>query len=94
MNCERLKLSKTLFDMGMKVAAVATMCQDRRVFDAMMQAGTPCPFEGKIGDAARDLWNENPEKLPKLEEAKKDDTYKKMGFGALLGAAIYKLFGF
>jgi hypothetical protein len=94
MNCERLKLSKTLFDMGMKVAAVATMCQDRRVFDAMMQAGTPCPYEGKIGDAARDLWAENPEKLPKLEEAKKDDTYKKMGFGALLGAAIYKLFGF
>jgi hypothetical protein len=94
MNCERLKLSKTLFDMGMKVAAVATMCQDRRVFDAMIQAGTPCPYEGKIGDAARDLWAENPEKLPKLEEAKKDDTYKKMGFGALLGAAIYKLFGF
>ena len=94
MNCERLKLSKTLFDMGMKVAAVATMCQDRRVFDAMMQAGTPCPYEGKIGDTARDLWAENPEKLPKLEEAKKDDTYKKMGFGALLGAAIYKLFGF
>jgi hypothetical protein len=94
MNCERLKLSKTLFDMGMKVAAVATMCQDRRVFDAMMQAGTPCPYEGKIGDAARDLWAENPEKLPKLEEAKKDDMYKKMGFGALLGAAIYKLFGF
>jgi len=94
MNCERLKLSKTLFDMGMKVAAVATMCQDRRVFDAMMQAGTPCPFEGKIGEVARDLWAENPEKMPKLEEAKKDDTYKKMGFGALLGAAIYKLFGF
>jgi hypothetical protein len=48
MNCERLKLSKTLFDMGMKVAAVATMCQDRRVFDAMLAAGTPCPYEGKI----------------------------------------------
>jgi hypothetical protein len=93
-NCERLKLSKTLFDMGMKVAAVATMCQDRRVFDAMMQAGTPCPFEGHIGDAAKDLWAEHPEKMPKIEEIKSDDTLKKMGFGALLGAAVYKLFGF
>ena len=65
LNCERLKLSKTLFDMGMKVAAVATMCQDRRVFDAMLQAGTPCPFEGKIGDQAREAWTANPDKLPK-----------------------------
>jgi hypothetical protein len=64
MNCERLKLSKTLYDMGMKVAAVATMCQDRRVFDAMMQAGTPCPFEGKIGEQAKLAWAENPDKVP------------------------------
>ena len=28
MNCERIKLSKNLYDMGMKVAAVATLCQD------------------------------------------------------------------
>ena len=33
-NCERLKISKTLYDMGMKVAAVF-LCQDRRVYDAM-----------------------------------------------------------
>jgi len=65
-NCERLKLSKTLFDMGMKVAAVATMCQDRRVFDAMMQAGTPCPYEGKIGDQAREEWEAHPEKVPTI----------------------------
>lgn len=63
-NCERLKISKTLYDMGMKVAAVATMCQDRRVFDAMMQAGTPCPFEGKIGEQAKAAWAENPKKIP------------------------------
>jgi hypothetical protein len=50
MNCERLKLSKTLYDMGMKVAAVAVMCQDERVFNAMMNAGTPCPIDGKIGE--------------------------------------------
>jgi len=92
MNCERLKLSKTLYDMGMKVAAVATMCQDRRVFDAMMAAGTPCPYEGQIGVVARMAWEANPDKIPKLDEAKTDDTYKKVGIGALLGALVFKLF--
>ena len=51
-NCERLKISKTLYDMGMKVAAVSVLCQDRRVYDAMEMAGTPCPYLGKIGDKA------------------------------------------
>jgi hypothetical protein len=56
MNCERIKLAKNLFDMGMKVAAVATLCQDERVFAAMMAAGTPCPVDGKIGAQAREEW--------------------------------------
>lgn len=56
MNCERIKLSKNLYDMGMKVAAVATLCQDERVFAAMLAAGTPCPIDGKIGEAAKDEW--------------------------------------
>ena len=93
MNCERLKLSKTLFDMGMKVAAVATMCQDRRVFDAMMAAGTPCPYEGQIGVVARMAWEQNPDKLPKVDEVKDDDTYKKIGIGSIVGLAVFKLFG-
>ena len=63
-NCERLKLSKTLYDMGMKVAAVATMCQDRRVFDAMMNAGTPCPVDGKIGAEAKAVWDADPSRIP------------------------------
>ena len=92
MNCERLKLSKTLYDMGMKVAAVATMCQDRRVFDAMLAAGTPCPYEGKIGEQAKAQWEANADKIPKYDEAKLDDTYKKVGIGALLGALVFKLF--
>jgi hypothetical protein len=92
MNCERLKLSKTLYDMGMKVAAVATMCQDRRVFDAMLAAGTPCPYEGKIGEQARASWDANPDKIPKLDEVKIDDTYKKVGIGAILGVVVRKLF--
>lgn len=70
-NCERLKLSKTLFDMGMKVAAVATMCQDRRVFDAMMDAGTPCPIDGKIGAEAKATWEANPERKPTVSKEKK-----------------------
>jgi hypothetical protein len=56
MNCERIKLSKNLYDMGMKVAAVATLCQDDRVFQAMLDAGTPCPTQGKIGEQAKELW--------------------------------------
>jgi hypothetical protein len=92
MNCERLKLSKTLYDMGMKVAAVATMCQDRRVFDAMLAAGTPCPYDGKIGEQAKASWEANPNKIPTLDEVKLDDTYKKVGIGAILGVLVHKLF--
>jgi hypothetical protein len=69
-NCERIKLSKTLYDMGMKVAAVSLMCQDQRVWNAMRMAGTPCPFEGTIGDDAKDKWKLNPEELPKGVEPK------------------------
>jgi len=70
-NCERLKLSKTMFDMGMKVAAVAVMCQDRRVWDAMMAAGTPCPIDGKIGAEAKVVWEENPSRQPRAVVEKK-----------------------
>ena len=57
LNCERIKLSKVLYDYGMKIAAVSILCQDERVFFAMEMAGTPCPFEGKIGPAALEQWN-------------------------------------
>jgi len=69
-NCERLKLSKTLFDMGMKVAAVATLCQDERVFTAMMNAGTPCPVDGKIGEQAREIWEADPKRQPQKVKSK------------------------
>ena len=55
-NCERLKLSRILNDFGMRVAAVAILCQDERVFEAMEQAGTVCPIDGKIGKEAMALW--------------------------------------
>ena len=63
-NCERMKLSKTLYDMGMRVAAVSLLCQDPRVFGAMEMAGTPCPFMGKIGEEATTAWSENVERRP------------------------------
>jgi hypothetical protein len=65
MNCERIKLSKNLYDMGMKVAAVSLMCQDERVFSAMMNAGTPCPVDGKIGEEAKAIWDRNPKRQPR-----------------------------
>jgi hypothetical protein len=69
-NCERLKLARSTYDMGMKVAAVAIMCQDERVFTAMMNAGTPCPIDGKIGEQAKKIWEENPERAPQKVKSK------------------------
>ena len=63
-NCERLKLSRILNDFGMKVAAVAILCQDERVFESMIQAGTPCPIDGKIGKDALALWNKYDHERP------------------------------
>jgi hypothetical protein len=90
-NCERLKNAKVLYDMGMKVAAVATLCQDRRVFDAMWNAGTPCPYEGEIGERAKTAWQDNPDKIPAYEKEEGDDFYKKAGFGAVLGWLLFIL---
>lgn len=89
MNCERLKNAKTLYDMGMKVAAVSVMCGDERVFNAMMMAGTPCPFNGKIGEEARQLWEENPELNPNniVEEERRNDKLE----GAVMGAGALGL---
>ena len=66
-NCERIKLAKVLQDFGMKVASVAILCQDRRVHEAMQSAGTPCPFDGKIGKEAQAMWDKYPELRPDYE---------------------------
>jgi len=85
-NCERLKISKTLYDMGMKVAAVSVLCQDRRVYDAMEMAGTPCPFLGKIGEQATDEWKANPGRIPPSEVVRtKEDVQER---NAKIGAGI------
>ncbi len=88
-NCERLKLSKTLYDMGMKVAAVSVMCQDRRVFDAMEMAGTPCPYFGDIGEDAAIGWNTTPEYIPpKILEKKENGKTGAFVAGGLLATLI------
>ena len=63
-NCERLKLSRSLYAMGMKVAAISTLCADSRVFDAMWNAGTYCPYDSKIGTEAKDGWLQNKDDVP------------------------------
>jgi len=70
-NCEKLKNARQLYNMGMKVAAVSVMCQDPRVFEAMMQAGTPCPYDGMIGSQAKAAWEENPQDIPGEKNKKK-----------------------
>ena len=67
-NCERLKLARSLYGMGMKVASVSLLCQDTRVFKAMEMAGTPCPIDGKIGQAAKVLWDKEPYRRPDYQE--------------------------
>lgn len=64
-NCERLKLSRSLYAMGMKVAAISTLCADYRVFDAMWNAGTYCPYDSAIGIDAKNGWLQNQDDVPK-----------------------------
>ena len=84
MNCERIKLSKNLYDMGMKVAAVATLCQDDRVFQAMLDAGTPCPVQGKIGESAKAIWKgkgriKEEDEVVQTKEAAKEQPIRESG---------------
>jgi hypothetical protein len=66
-NCVKIKLAKTLNDLGLKVAAVSVLCQDPKVWDAMEMSGSPCPYSGSVGNAAKKAWfTKHPEKFRKL----------------------------
>ena len=67
-NCLRLKKAQKLYNFGMKVAAVSVLCQDPDIWDGMMQAGTPCPIDGLIGQQAKDAWAVHTESIPKPPE--------------------------
>jgi len=71
-NCERLKLARSLYGMGMKVAAVSVLCQDDRVWEGMWMAGTPCPYLGTIGKAATEAWKDNDYQAPTIESLQKE----------------------
>ena len=84
-NCERLKLARILNDFGMKVAAVAILCQDERVFESMIQAGTPCPIDGRIGKEALALWQKYDHERPdykvyvkRMDKRKKADKLEQI----------------
>jgi hypothetical protein len=66
-NCVKIKLAKTLNDLGLKVAAVSVLCQDPKVWEAMEMSGSPCPMGGAVGYTAKKAWYEkDPEKFRKL----------------------------
>jgi len=81
-NCQRVLLSRELAANGLQVASVSLLCQDKRVFLALEQAGTYCPYKGLIGEEARIGWEQNPQDRPDWEDIKKE--YKN------LDAKIYK----
>ena len=79
-NCERIKLARSLYAAGMKVASVSLLCQDARVFSAMAMAGTVCPYMGAIGAEAEAGWKENMDMIPEgsMVYAKWNDEIKKI----------------
>ena len=98
-NCERIKLSRSLYSMGMKVAAVSTLCADPRVWDAMYMAGTYCPYMGAIGEEAKEGWETNSDLIPEgsivFEKVEQDikDQQKTTGLTDGQKFAKFVLFG-
>jgi len=98
-NCERIKLSRSLYSMGMKVAAVSTLCADPRVWDAMYMAGTYCPYMGAIGEEAKKGWEANSDLIPEgsvvFEKVEQDikDQQKTTGLTDGQKFAKFVLFG-
>ena len=64
MNCEMIKLARSLYSMNMRVAAVSTLCADYRIFDAMWMSATYCPFMGAIGEDAKKGWENHRHLVP------------------------------
>jgi len=62
--CQLLKLSRQLSDLNLKVAAASVLCQHPIVFHAMMDAKTPCPIHGLIGEEAIEHYKKDPKHVP------------------------------
>lgn len=97
LNCERLKNAARMYDMGLKISAVSLMCQDKRIWESMKNAGTFCPINGLVGDAARIEWENNPHLVPgyvagKKEEWDEDDKATARGAAGIGGLFLALLF--
>jgi hypothetical protein len=97
LNCERLKNAARMYDMGLKISAVALMCQDKRIWESMKDAGTFCPINGKVGEEARIEWENNPHLVPgyvagKKEEWDEDDKATARGAAGIGGLFLALLF--
>ena len=94
--CQKLKLSRSLYTYGMKVAAVSILCQDPRVWDSMTDAGTPCPAKGSIGAEAAQYWSDNPDQIPDGSKYKPEyiasNKPEPKEFSDVQNAAMFKTF--
>lgn len=75
-DCTRLKYSRMLSALGLKVAAVSMLCQSTEVYRSMLLAGSPCPFinNGRLVAGKRGLMliKQNPELyIPDYKESRK-----------------------
>ena len=87
-NCEILKLSRMLYQQGLKIASVSVLCQDKRVWVAMKNAGTWCPIEGKIGEEAKELWLASPHLRPDFDDLELEKPQQE--FSDVDHIALYK----
>jgi len=73
--CEMRKNAKLLNDLGMKVASLALICKDPKIFSAMFAAETYCPINirGKslIGEQALAIYTRYPRIRPDYEDWKR-----------------------
>jgi hypothetical protein len=61
---EKLKMARAMNAIGLKTVAAGVLAQDPVAFKAMWQSGVYPPINGKLGEEARKIWIDNPDKLP------------------------------
>lgn len=95
-NCLLLKKAAIMYDMGMRVSAVSIMCSDKTVFDAMLNAGTPCPKDGLVGDKARLAWEMEAvketiqrEQNNPIRKMFNEDVETKIGLGVIISTLAF-----
>jgi hypothetical protein len=89
-NCNRRRDAKVLSDLGMKVAAIARMCEDITVWRSMFLSGTPCPIlqRGKlvVGKRAFLVMKTQPEiYIPDYGKVKRSLTDTQVWYNTILG---------